>query len=589
MSVQEQVEAGLSHHRAGRLADAERIYRQILAQDPNNVDALHLLGALAGQVGQRQAAVDLMRRAIQLKPDLAAAHSNLGNILREMDRLDEAIESFRHAIRLQPGFADAHNNLGLALKSADRLDEAIAAYQEAIRLQPDLAPPHSNLGGALLDRGEHDQAIYHFRRGHELKPDDAVFHSDLVYALHYHPGYDARMIHEEHRLWNQRHALGLKKLIEPHTNDRDPQRRLRIGYVSPHFTSSHVVGRSLLRLLHEHDREQVMKFCYADAAPNSEGSEQFRQRVDVWRGIKGLTDLEAADLIRKDRIDILVDLSMHSDGSRLMIFARKPAPVQVTYLGYCGSTGLEAIDYRLSDPHIDPPGSDLSVYSEQTLQLADTYWCYDAPAQTPEPSPLPAASAGHITFGCLNNFAKASLPAQNLWIEILKAAPRSRLIIHAFPGIHRDILRKRFADKGVSPDRIEFFGKQPWAQYVGTYGRIDIGLDPFPWGGGITTCDAIWMGVPVVTLAGQTAVGRGGKSILTNIGVPELIAQTPEQYVQIATALANDIPRLTELRSSLRQRMKSSPLMDPPRFARSIEAAYRKMWQTWCATGDTIR
>ena len=217
--------------------------------------------------------------------------------------------------------------------------------------------------------------------------------------------------------------------------------------------------------------------------------------------------------------------------NRLLVFARKPAPVQATYLGYCGSTGMEAMDYRLSDPYLDPPDADLSFYSERTIRLPETYWCYSPAGPTPEPSPPPAAAVGYVAFGCLNNFAKVSPPALDLWAEILQRVPRSRLIVHAPPGRHLDAVRERFAGKGISPDRLEFVDKQPWPQYMQTYSRIDIALDPFPWGGGITTCEALWMGMPVVSLVGRTAVGRGGASILANIGMPELLARTPDQYV----------------------------------------------------------
>jgi protein O-GlcNAc transferase len=269
-----------------------------------------------------------------------------------------------------------------------------------------------------------------------------------------------------------------------------------------------------------------------------------------------------------------------------LIFARRPAPVQVTYLGYCASTGLETMDYRLSDPHLDPPDSDLSHYTERTIRLPETYWCYAPADLTPEPSlSPPVEETGHITFGCLNNFAKVS-PASDLWAEILQNVPGSRLIVHSHPGTHLKTVRERFADKNVSPDRLEFMGRQAHREYLATYGRIDIALDPFPWGGGITTCDALWMGVPVVSLIGRTAVGRGGASILSNIGLPELIARTPQEYIEIAISLATDLPRLAELRRTLRSRMQASPLMDAPRFARNVEAAYQQMWRNWCAGND---
>jgi predicted O-linked N-acetylglucosamine transferase (SPINDLY family) len=571
----------VQHHQAGRLAEAEKIYRQVLVHQPDHADALHLLGVLALQAGRLDAAVESIRRAIAICPTNAIYYSNLGKALKDMGQFDQAIASYRQAIRLNPDFAEAYNNLGIALADAGRLDEAVAADRQAVRLNPNLAEAHGNLGNALMRIAQLDEAIASYRQAVRLRPDLAPAHSNLVCALQYHPGYDARMIHEELRRWNRQHAEPLKKFIQPHANSRDPDRRLRIGYVSPDFRV-HVVGQNLLPLLREHDHRQVEVFCYSNVLQADTLTDQLRGYSDVWRSIVGLSDPQAADLIRQDGIDILVDLALHMAENRLVIFAHKPAPVQATYLGYCGSTGMDAMDYRLSDPYMDPPDSDLSLYSERTIRLPETYWCYGVSGPAPESSPLPAAAAGCVTFGCLNNFAKVSPPALDLWAEILRRLPRSRLIVHSHPGAHLDAVRERFAGKGISPDRLEFPNWRPWPQYVQIHGRIDVALDPFPWGGGITTCDALWLGVPVVSLAGRTAVGRGGASILSNVGLPELIARTPQQYVQIAMDLAGDLPRLAELRRMLRGRMQASPLMDAPRFARNVEAAYRQMWRTWC-------
>ena len=536
--------------KAGRLAEAQAALREVLNRHPDHPAAVHLLGIVAGRLGQTAESVQLLRRAV----------------------------------RLQPHSAQAHNNLAFALRLSNSADEAITEFNRAIQIRPDFAEAHSNLGNALIDVGQFDQAITSHRQAVRLNPDDAKEHSNLVFLLHYHPAYDARMIHEELRRWNQRHAEPLKKLIQPHANNRDPDRRLRVGYVSPDFRE-HPVGQNLLPLLREHDRRQMEIFCYSNVLRPDARTDQLRGYADVWRSIVGLPDSQVVSQIRQDGIDILVDLALHSANNRLLVFAHKPAPVQVTYLGYCGSTGMDAMDYRLSDPYLDLSDSDLTIYSEQTIRLPETYWCYRSTGPTPDPSPPPVATAGYLTFGCLNNFAKVSPPALDLWAEILQAVPRSRLFVHCRPGTRLDAMRERFAGKGISPDRLEFPNWQPWLEYVQTYGRIDIALDPFPWGGGITTCDALWMGVPVVSLAGPTAVGRGGASILANVGVPELVARTPEQYVRIAAALAGDLPRLAELRRTLRARMQASPLMDAPRFARNFEAAYRQMWRNWCERG----
>jgi predicted O-linked N-acetylglucosamine transferase (SPINDLY family) len=566
----------------GQLDEAIAAYRQAIGIKPDYAEAHSNLGLALVDVGQLDEAIASYRQAIRLKPDYANAHYNLGIALQGKGQLDEAIVVYRQAIGLKPDLALAHNNLANALKDMGRLDEAIAAYRQALRLKPDLAEAYYNLGIALMNVGRFDEAIAACRQAIGLKPDYALAHSLLVFILHYYPGYDGQAILAEHRHWARVHAEPLKKLIRPHTNNRDPDRRLRIGYVSPDFRE-HVVAQNLLPLLREHDHRQVEVFCYSNVLRPDARTDQIRRHADVWRSIVRLSDSHAVDLIRQDQIDILVDLALHTANNRLLVFAHKPAPVQATYLGYCGSTGMDAMDYRLSDPYLDPPDLELSIYSERTIRLPETYWCYGVGGPTPDPSPPPVAAAGYVTFGCLNSFAKVSPLAMDLWAQILQGVPRSRLIIHSDPGTHLDSVRERFAGKGISPDRLEFAGLQPWPKYVRTYSRIDIALDPLPWGGGITTCDALWMGVPVVSLVGRTAVGRGGASILANIGQPELIAQTPEQYVRIATDLAGNLPRLSELRRTLRPRMQASPLMDAPRFARNIEAAYRQMWRNWCA------
>ena len=547
MTIDETFQLALERHRAGDLPRAEALYREVLRQQPNHVEALHLFGVVAGQIGRLDGAIELIRRAVQIRPDFPEAHNNLGNALKRAGQLDAAESAYRKSLELKPDYAEAWANLGNALRDVGRLDEAIAAYREAMRLRPDLAGAHSN----------------------------------LILTLHYHPDYDGRMIHEELMRWNARHGEPLKKFIRSHDNDRDPERRLRVGYVSPDFRE-HVVGQNLLPLLREHDHGRFEIFCYSSVLSPDSLTQEIRQFSDQWREAVAMTDAELADQIRQDRIDILVELSNHSADNRLVMMARKPAPVQASWLGYPGSTGVEAIDKRVSDPQIDPTDADFPFYSERTIRLADVYWCYGVPGATPEPAARPAVGGGPVTFGCLNNFAKVSTVAQDLWAEILSGLPGSRLMIHSYAGAHLETVRQRFAAKGISADRIEFVHRQAWAQYVQTHNRIDIALDPFPWGGGITTCNALWMGVPVVTLFGRTAVGRGSATILSSIGAGELIAHSPGEYVQIATDLARNLPRLKALSTSLRPRMLGSPLMNAKRFARSVEAVYREMWQAWC-------
>jgi predicted O-linked N-acetylglucosamine transferase (SPINDLY family) len=378
----------------------------------------------------------------------------------------------------------------------------------------------------------------------------------------------------------------LAKLAQPRAGERSADRRLRVGYVSPGFGAG-ATGLFLLPLLEAHDHQRHEIVCYSSVRTPDAITERCRAQADVWRSVTNVSDERLADIIRQDRIDILVDLTMHSADNRLLVFARKPAPVQVTYLAYAGTTGLDSMDYRLTDPYLDPlaamKASDQPIYSEESIRLPETYWCYRPLIETPAVNALPALLTGHITFGCLNTFAKVTAPTLAAWTGLLRAMPEARLLLHIRPGKGRDRVRDLFAQGGISPERVTFAGWLPMAGYFQLYQHIDVALDPFPYGGGATTCDALWMGVPVVSLAGQTAVGRGGLSILSNLGLADLVARDVEQYVRIACELAGDLPRLSGLRATLRERMQNSPLMDAPRFARHVEAAYREMWRRWCA------
>jgi predicted O-linked N-acetylglucosamine transferase (SPINDLY family) len=495
--------------------------------------------------------------------------------------VDEAATCYRRALELKPDYAEAHNNLGVALKDQGRLDEAVACYRRALELKPDFAEAPNNLGNALKDQGKLDEAVACYRRALELKPDYGVAHSNLLYTLVFCTGYDAQTIFEEHRRWSRQHADPLARFIQPHSNDRSLHRRLRIGYVSPDFRH-HAESFFTVALLSAHDHENFEIFCYADVACPDGITARLRSYADVWQNITGLTDEQVAQLVRQDRIDILVDLTMHMARNRLLVFARKPAPVQVCWLAYQGTTGLSTIDYRLTDPYIDPPGLHDHYYSEESVRLPDAFWCYDPLANEPAASDLPALDNGYITFGCLNNFCKVNVSVLKLWAQVLKAVDRSQLILLAAEGSYRQHTLDLLELEGVKPDRVTFVAKLPRPQYLELYHCIDIALDTFPYTGQTTTLDAFWLGVPVITIVGQTAVARAGLSLLMNLGLPELIAEKPEQFVSIAVELTNDLPRLRDLRATLRDRMQASPLMDAPRFARNIEAAYREIWRRWC-------
>jgi predicted O-linked N-acetylglucosamine transferase (SPINDLY family) len=338
-------------------------------------------------------------------------------------------------------------------------------------------------------------------------------------------------------------------------------------------------------LLSSHDRERFEVHCYSSVSRLDAMTRRLKPLVDVWRNALGKSDAQLADRVRADGIDILVDLTMHMQRGRPLLFARKPAPIQIAWLAYPGTTGLSAIDYRLTDPHLDPPGQNDADYAEESIRLPDTFWCYDPLTDQPKVNPPPTLENGRITFGCLNNFCKLNEPVLALWAKVLSAVNNSQLVLLAPQGSARLRVLHSFGALNIDRHRIQFVPLQPRPQYLQTYHRIDIGLDTFPYNGHTTSLDSFWMGVPVVTLVGNTVVGRAGLSQLTNLGLPELIAGNPEQYVEIAAGLSGDLPRLAELRRTLRPQMQASPLMDAPRFARNIEAAYRQMWKSWCAEG----
>jgi predicted O-linked N-acetylglucosamine transferase (SPINDLY family) len=582
-TIPEALEIAIQHHQAGRLQAAEQIYQQILACEPNHFDAVHLLGVIAHQTGRHEVAVEHIGRAIALNGNAAIFHNNLGEAYRALGKPSEAAACSRRALELNPDYAAAHNNLGNALKDLGRFDEAVVCYRRALELEPHFAQAHNNLGSALKDQGELQNALACYRRAVELNPGYAAAHSNLVYAQVFCGDYDARALYEEHLRWNRQHAMPLAKFLEPHLNHRSPDRRLRVGYVSPDFRD-HVVGRNLLPLFREHDHRRFEIFCYADVPRGDEVTRHFRGCADAWRDTAGLTDPGLAERIRDDRVDILVDLTLHMARNRLLVFARKPAPVQVTFAGYPGTTGLAAIDYRLTDPHLDPPGLDDRSYSEESVRLPDTFWCYDPLGSEPTVNALPATERGYITFGCLNNFCKVNAPVLRLWAQVLGAVDRSRLLLLAPAGGPGERTLEFLEQEGVATDRVTLIARRPRAQYLELYRGIDVGLDTFPYNGHTTSLDSLWMGVPVITLTGQTIVGRAGLSQLKNLGLPDLIAETTAQFVNVAVELAGDLPRLAELRATLRDRMRKSPLMDAPGFARNIESVYRQMWRKWCAT-----
>jgi len=565
----------------GHFDEAITAYRRAVQLKPGLAETHYNLGNLFRDQGRLGEAVAAYRCALEHKPDEVVTWNNLGNVLQDLKRFDEALAAYRRALEQKPDDATTHNNLGNVFKEQGRLAEAMAAFQKALQFSPDGAMTHSNIGNVFKDQGQLDEAVTAYRRAQQLQPGGAMLHSNLIYSLHFHPEHDGRSIAAEHRVWSQRFAEPPRQFVLPHANDRSPERRLRIGYVSPDFWR-HVICHFLTPLLEAHDHSDFEIWCYSSVKRPDPMTARLRKSADAWRDVLGRSDEALAQQIREDGIDILVDLTQHMADNRLRLFARKPAPVQVAWLGYPGSTGLEAMDYRLTDACMEPEGAAWSASVEEPVQLPDSWFCYDPIDEFPLPGELPALRSGRVTFGCLNNFCKVNGAVLRRWAGVMRAVEGSRLLLQCPLGETRARVQGLMEAEGVTPDRVEMVAMLPRAEFLGLFERIDIALDPFPYNGGTTTCEALWMGIPVLTLPGSVTVSRIGLSILSACGMPEFVADSDEAYVTLARELAGDLPRLAALRGTLRDRMKASRFMDGPRFARNMENACRQMWRAWC-------
>ncbi|HEX3848777.1 MAG TPA: tetratricopeptide repeat protein [Steroidobacteraceae bacterium] len=573
------VNLGLALCRRGSFASAVPVLESALARDAACVEALLNLGIALQGLGELRQAAARYRQLIELEPRRADAHINLGNVLRELGEPSGAVAAYTTALELQPASIGALNNLAGVLRTRGRLDEAEALLRRALAVDAGNAVLHDALGNVQKDAGDVESALAEFRVALELDPDDAAIHSNLAYSLSF-ACEDGAEILAECRRWNARHAAPLRPgraaLAALAAEDRPPDRRLRVGYVSPDFRE-HCQALFMTPLLEHHDHDRFEIFGYASGGRVDARTRQLAALMDVWRDARRLDDASLSELIRGDRIDVLVDLTMHMAKGRPLAFARRPAPVQLAWLAYPGTTGMDAVDYRLSDPRLDPPGSEQS-YSERTLLLPDSFWCYSPLAAEPPVNALPALDRRHVTFGCLNNPCKITARTLALWGGVMRAVPGARLRLLAPSQANRERLRRSFESQGVDGGRVDFQSYLPRPEYLRSYHGIDIGLDTLPYNGHTTSLDALWMGVPVVTRVGPTCAGRAGLSQLHQLGLTELAADSDPGFVLAASVLARDLGRLAGLRESLRRRLERSALMDGARFAAAIETAYRAAW-----------
>jgi protein O-GlcNAc transferase len=564
----------------GQLSVAIPLYQRAADSRPDDLRFQRSLARALRETGELERCVAHYHCALALEPRPPDLLVELSMVLLELGRVESAVATSRRAVSLDGKHALAHATLGAGLVEQLRAEEAIASCRRAIEIDPRCSLAHLQMGIALVACGEVEQAIDAYRRAVALDPSNQVAHSNLVLLMSYAPGCDSRGILEEARAWARVHADPVTVEIQKHSNDPTPERRLRVGYVSPDL-HAHPVSQFLLPLVRHHDREHFEVVAYSTGRRSDDATARIREHCDAWRDVSGVGDRVLAQSIRDDRIDVLVDLAMHTGGGRLRVFARKPAPVQICWLGHVGTTGLRQMDYRFIDRRLDP-GQDPDAYGETPLALPDTIWCYEPFEPCPEVGPLPARSTGHVTFGCQHTFHKIHRGVLSLWSRVLRALPDARLVLHAPAQSHAKTL-EALAQEGIDRFRVELLPRRPYEEYLRAYQKIDVCLDTFPYNGATTSLDALWMGAPVITLVGQTPVGRAGLSLLHNLGLSELVAETSDDYVRIAVDLGRDLGRLNALRDGLRARMRASSLMDAPRFARNVETAYRTAWQAWCA------
>jgi predicted O-linked N-acetylglucosamine transferase (SPINDLY family) len=574
----------------GNMPDAAGSFRAALALDPGMAKAQNNLGCTLEAMGGVPEAAECYRKAVSLDPRLADAHYNLGNAHRQLAEEDRAIECISRALELEGGRADWRCNVGDLLVRKLRLDEAVASYEAALKIDANDARAYDGRARALQLLGRAQEADADFRAALKLQPDRPDLHSDWLLSLHYWRGGEPLL--EEHLAWAKRHTRGIGRQAARAPHERRPARRLNIGYVSPDF-KRHSVSSFFEPLLAAHDKSRFKVFCYSAVAFPDAVTRRIAEASEEWRDISRLGDDWVADRVRADRIDILVDLGGHTGDARPLLFARKLAPVQVTWLGYPNTTGIAAIDYRLTDGIADPEGAADRAHVEKLVRLERGFLCYRPPSDAPEVGEPPLARAGHATFGCFNNLAKIGPSMIALWARLLKASPGARLKLKSFgfaAESARRSMKEQFAACGIDAERLELSGPEESSQdHLANYHGVDVALDVFPYNGAATTCEALWMGVPVVTLAGQTHVSRVGASILHAAGLADQVASSEEEYVQKALELSRDPERLRVLRGSMRERLRASPLLDGRGFAATLEKTYGEMWDRWVSAEEAAQ
>jgi len=568
----------------GQYQAAENCFTALVASHPENANDLYNLGNTLRMQGKLPEARQALQRALAVQPQASHILNNLGTIFKEEGDLANAVATFQQVLANEPRHWRALNNLGEAFKAQQKLDDAINCYRAALEVQPVAADVLSNLADALKDAGQIGPALVAFQSALALNPSLAYVHSNYLLCSQYSAALSEADRVEAHMAFGRQFADRSDAGVAIHTHNHEPNRRIKIGYVSPDFRD-HPVASFILPVLCNHSKADFEIYCYYNHQVRDVTTSKFADSADHWRDVHALSDAELSTMIRSDGIDILVDLAGHTARNRLLVFASKPAPVQVSYLGYVATTGLNAMTYRLTDMDTDQPTAQ-ACYSERLLRLAHPlWWCYRPPVGMPPVAPAPSLRNGFITFGSTNNFAKLSPQTLGLWIEVLHAVPTAELVIVGVPaGSAEAALRQQFRAHAIDNSRIKIHGKLSREKFWALHSQIDIVFDTTPYNGGTTTCDALWLGVPCITMAGTTFVSRMGQAILKSIGLPELIGVDAKEYVTIAKAVAGKVNYLDDLRATMRERLLASPLFDEVGFTQKLESAYREIWRHTCIT-----
>ena len=577
----------MSLQNSRKFSEAILAWRKVLAEHPRSIPVYLKLALCYRAKKQPGEALAVLQEAAAISPDDLSLMIPLAGCLRALGKLEEAAAQCRRAIDLSPRWVEPYNRLAEILTTLGRFSEVEEVYRQAIALEETHPGAHFNLGTNLQGQGRPDEAAAELRRAVELAPNWPAAHSRLLLVMLHQDGVDPQAMFKMHQQWANRHGfVGLPRDIR-YSNNCDPHRKLRIGYLSSDFRE-HSVMYFLEPVLANYDRLAFEVYCYSVVPGYEQDSttKRVQNHVDVWRDITKHGLAEVVKLIRADGIDILVDLSGHTAPRLLQVMSARPAPVQMTGWGYPATTGLSSIDYRLTDSIADPPGQWDRWHTERLVRLDPCGWCYGPPEDAPPVAPPPSLVNGFITFGSFNLLAKMGPRVVDLWSRILKEVSRSRLLLKA-QSFSDEPTRQRileaFGKGGIDANRLDLLPRtEGTVKHLSLYDRVDIALDPFPYNGTTTTCEALWMGVPVVSLEGTSHAARVGASLLNAAELSDSIGHSSEEYVRIAAQLAADRDRLASLRASMRARLEASPLRDEINYTRRLESAYRVMWESWC-------